>query len=467
MSDELLRDGRYQVVGKLGEGAQGTTFDALDRKTGRAVAIKRFSVRGAKSWKDVELAEREASVLETLSHPALPAHVEHFEESGALYLVMHKIEGQTLLALTGRGGALSRADVVRFLHDAASVLEYLHGRSPPVIHRDINPKNVIRRPDGSYALVDFGAVRDRLKPDGGSTVVGTFGYMAPEQLQGRALPATDVYSVGATALRLLTGREPETLPHKGLSIDVRTALGSSVDPVLRSVLERMLDPDPDRRAASIAPLLRRLDQSAESKRPESRRYAHFSSTEDLVDETLRRTAAEVRERLFSQLGDKTREHHASERAAPPPWEASRSSRDERRRARTDYRSSREERRREARRAEKEHRRARRRGRPLRGPPLAAAVIGLNVAILVVGLMLGVVVPTILLLLSVVLGRPLRDAARATRHAGQDARTAMQHALGYLLEGPRKPAEPEVRVSASGARRHRYDGRVVRRRRSTA
>src|SRR5215471_16665504 len=144
MGDDVLRGGRYRVVGKLGEGAQGTTFDALDGKSGRAVAIKRFSVRGAKSWKDVELAEREATVLETLSHPALPAHVEHFEEDGALYLVMEKIEGQNLATLTAKGGALSRADVVRFLRDAASMLEYLHGRSPPVFHRDINPKNVIR-----------------------------------------------------------------------------------------------------------------------------------------------------------------------------------------------------------------------------------------------------------------------------------------------------------------------------------
>src|SRR5436305_1583997 len=96
MGDEVLRDGRYRVVGKLGEGAQGTTFDAVDTTTGTAVAIKRFSVRGAKSWKDVELAEREAAVLETLSHPALPGHVEHFEEDGALYLVMQKIDGQTL-----------------------------------------------------------------------------------------------------------------------------------------------------------------------------------------------------------------------------------------------------------------------------------------------------------------------------------------------------------------------------------
>src|SRR5262249_48199659 len=123
-----------------------------------------------------------------------------------------------------------------------------------------------RRPDGSFALVDFGAVRDRLKPEGGSTVVGTFGYMAPEQLQGRALPATDVYSVGATALRLLTGREPETLPHRGLGIDVALALGAGADPLLREALSRMLDPDPDRRASSLVPLLARLDRQGGAAR---------------------------------------------------------------------------------------------------------------------------------------------------------------------------------------------------------
>ena len=171
----------------------------------------------------MELAEREASVLSSLSHPNLPKYLAHFEEDGALYLVMDKIEGQSLAELMRTGVVLDRSDVVRFLADAAKVLGYLRDRAPPVIHRDINPKNVIRRPDGSYVLVDFGAVRDRLKAQG-STVVGTFGYMAPEQFQGRALPASDVYAVGATALAMLCGTEPENLPHRGLAIDVAAAL---------------------------------------------------------------------------------------------------------------------------------------------------------------------------------------------------------------------------------------------------
>ena len=81
-----LRDERYAVIGLLAEGSQGATLDAVDKRDGRPVAIKRFQVKGARSWKDVELAEREARVLRRLSHPALPEHVEHFEEDGALRL---------------------------------------------------------------------------------------------------------------------------------------------------------------------------------------------------------------------------------------------------------------------------------------------------------------------------------------------------------------------------------------------
>src|SRR5215471_2105393 len=89
-----LRGGRYAVLGTLGVGAQAETLDAIDKREGRAVAIKRFQVRGAKSWKDVELAEREATVLAALSHSKLPRHIDHFEEDGGLYLVMEKIEGE-------------------------------------------------------------------------------------------------------------------------------------------------------------------------------------------------------------------------------------------------------------------------------------------------------------------------------------------------------------------------------------
>jgi hypothetical protein len=248
---ESLGGGRYVVRGLLGEGAQGKTYEATDTRGGRTVAIKRFDVRGARSWKDVELAERETRVLASLDHPLVPRYIEHFEEGGALFLVMEKVEGETLEAIRKREGALPEVEVRRFLACADRALTYLHGRGSPVVHRDVKPSNVVRRPDGSYVFVDFGAVSEFLFRRGSSTIVGTMGYMAPEQLQGRALATSDVYAVGATALAALTGAEPETLPHKGLRVDVRSALQGRASPELVTSLERMLEPDPDLRAPSI------------------------------------------------------------------------------------------------------------------------------------------------------------------------------------------------------------------------
>jgi serine/threonine protein kinase len=268
--NETLRDGRYVIMRPLGEGSQGATLEAVDKRVGRLVAIKRFEVKTAKKWKDVELAEREARVLASLSHPSLPAYVEHFEENGALYLVMERIDGVSLADFRKSGAVFRTDDVKRLLEQAAVVLAYLHSRTPPIIHRDLKPSNVIRRPDGSFAFVDFGAVRDRLRPSGGSTVVGTFGYMAPEQFQGRALPASDVYAIGATALWMLTGEEPEDLPHKGLGIDVPTALGRRGSAELVTILSAMLEPDPEKRAQSGAPLLVGLETPAPRRDPPRR-----------------------------------------------------------------------------------------------------------------------------------------------------------------------------------------------------
>jgi serine/threonine protein kinase len=243
-----LAEGRYQLSTLLGQGGQGSTFLAVDKKAGRKVAIKRFRVRGAGSWKEVELAEREARVLASIEHPQLPSALDHFEEDGALYLVMDCVDGVDLAQSDRKFGPL---DAYGLLHGMSKILTYLHGRIPPLIHRDIKPANIICRSDGSYALVDFGSVRDSLKLAGGSTVVGTFGFMAPEQFQGRALPVSDVYGVGATIVSLLAGKPPEELSHKGLEIDVAASLGRNAEEPMVHALQQMLRSNPDERANSI------------------------------------------------------------------------------------------------------------------------------------------------------------------------------------------------------------------------
>lgn len=416
---EALGGGRYEIRGLLGEGTQGKTLDGVERLPGgaeRRVAIKRFDVRGARSWKDYELAEREATVLQSLSHRGLPRYIDHFEENGSLYLVMERIEGESLAALRHRGGGFSEDDVVRFLRDVSDVLDYLHRRPVPVIHRDIKPGNVIRRTDGSFAVVDFGAVRDKLRPEGGSTVVGTFGYMAPEQFQGRALPASDVYSVGATALAMLTGQEPETLPHRGLGIDVGAALRGHRGPVARA-LERMLDPDPDRRASRIAPLLAELGAGARPAPSGRRRSSHGF-------ESAASRAAEQSASVHAQL------QHLAAEYVEQAHELSR--REQRRAMRMARRQARRMIRLQNRHAHPSHRRG-----ALPWPVALFLTLLFSVGVVAVTVATRVVVPLVLLFLSRFFSGSGRDglvtASVRVRAAGHRAVRAIAGAQGRFWE----------------------------------
>ncbi len=403
-----LRDGRYALAGTLGEGAQGTTFEAVDQREGRLVAIKRFDVRGARAWKDVELAEREAKVLSSLSHPLLPRYLEHFEEGSVLYLVMEKIEGENVRALVKRG-ALAEADVVALLRDAASILDHLHGKAPPIIHRDLKPGNIIRRPDGRFCFVDFGAVRDKLRPEGGSTIVGTFGYMAPEQFQGRALPATDVYALGATALHMLTGEEPENLPHKGLGIDVAAALGRRGSREMISVLSAMLDPDPDRRPARLEPLLSRLGAPTSSKHDTKHDTRGQRDKRDKRDRSAER-AREAEERV-------ARRRHRQEQ-----WS--------------------------------------RRPRHGRAPFFIRVLVPLVLFAvqLVLTLTLRVAVPMVLTILSLFFGRGLLRAASRVGGAGDRAVAAVGRAREVVAGRVHEEAdEPKIRVVQADEPRVRVEG----------
>ncbi len=420
-----LRGGRYAVIGVLGSGSQAETLDAVDKQGGRAVAIKRFQVRGAKSWKDVELAEREARVLSTLSHPNLPEYVEHFEEDGALYLVMGKIEGSSLAALRKKKLTLSADDIARFLSDADSVLGYLHSRAPAIIHRDIKPGNVIRRADGSFAFVDFGSVRDQLKPEGGSTVVGTFGYMAPEQFQGRALPGSDVYSVGATALALVTGCEPEDLPHRGLGIDVRAALGRAAEPWLVRALTAMLEPDPDKRPARVStarPPQKSARDSGESQQERAERRRRADSVPDSESEWHRPEPWDLH-----SLREQGREHR-------------RRLREESRRMRRDIEEQiAHETRRHLRHYTREQRRFQRGDRLQHrhgfGPPgvlvTVVVILALTVARVATWWLFRFFLPTLLTLLSLFFGRALRRAALRCREVGLAGDRGLLHAMDVV------------------------------------
>ena len=176
----------------------------------------------------------------------MPRHYATLEEPpGTFNLVMQRAPGENLRELAKRR-RLSEVELRDILIRVLEILDYLHTRSPPVIHRDIKPSNIVRAPDGRCALVDFGGVLDAAREGGGSTIVGTYGYMAPEQLHGQVMPATDLYALGATMVALAGGIEPEDVPRKGLRMDLAKHL-PSLEPSFRAVLEAMTEPDPDKR----------------------------------------------------------------------------------------------------------------------------------------------------------------------------------------------------------------------------
>lgn len=255
--------GRYEVERFAGEGSQGATFIGTDRKTGAKVALKLFDLGKAKDWKAQELFDREVTTLKRLSHRGIPQFMDVVtdDDTGARALVMTHVAGETLGALVAREKTVPEKRLWSFLVDAGNILAAVHGEG--VVHRDLKPDNFILRPDGTLAIVDFGGV-GLVRAQAGSTVVGTFGYMAPEQLYGAQTPATDLYALGATLLTLATGKSPEDQPRDGLAIDVDAAAPWLSQP-MKTLLTQLLSPDPKARPKDGAALLVALKSIATTK----------------------------------------------------------------------------------------------------------------------------------------------------------------------------------------------------------
>jgi hypothetical protein len=245
-TERILHDGRYQCHRILGEGSMGRTYLATDVHTGATVAVKALYPSRLATVKDLELFEREATTLQRLEHPQIPRYIDAFHEgtgeAQCYFLVQTYIEGPTLREVIDGGARFDEAQIVRFLDHVASVLSYMHGLSPGVVHRDIKPSNIILVGDEKLpTLIDFGAVREvvRLTMGGGSTIIGTFGYMPPEQLMGRALPQTDLYALGITALECLTRRTPSDLHGED---SARMIDAVNVSDGLKRILRRLCAP---------------------------------------------------------------------------------------------------------------------------------------------------------------------------------------------------------------------------------
>ncbi|HEY9800900.1 MAG TPA: YARHG domain-containing protein [Leptolyngbyaceae cyanobacterium] len=268
MTIQLLND-RYQVIQTLGAGGFGETYLAEDTymPSRRRCVVKQLRPiqNNPQIYQLVqERFQREAAILEELGGTTdqIPGLYAYFLADGQFYLVQEWVEGDTLTAKFKQQGLLTEAAVQEILINLLPVLEYVH--SQRIVHRDIKPDNIIlRHRDGKPVLIDFGAVRESMgtvvNSQGdvtSSIVIGTPGYMPSEQAAGRPVYSSDLYSLGLTAIYLLTGKQPQQL-----EIDSQTGemiwreYGSHISPALAIVLERAIAYHPRDRYSTARAML--------------------------------------------------------------------------------------------------------------------------------------------------------------------------------------------------------------------
>ncbi len=260
-SEEVI-DERYRVLGALGRGAFAVTYKAVELATGRQVAVKEAFLGWTPERRMLEGLEHEARVLRSLRHPGIPAYVDSFEYvTGAgvsFCLVQELAQGASLWELLREGGVLSEVELKDLAGELLTILAYLHDRERPLLHRDVKPSNIIRSTSGRVALVDFGAAQEWGQDDTASLSDGTRGYMAPEQIRGRATPASDLFGLGATLIFLLTGVEPTRLPTPGGKLEFRVL--AEVSREFGRWLDSLVQPDPSRRVPTATAARVRLTE---------------------------------------------------------------------------------------------------------------------------------------------------------------------------------------------------------------
>lgn len=283
MADQVLGDSRgdslasrYEIQQQLAKKAGRRTLLARDLQTQALVVVKLLSFSSDFEWDDFKLFEREAETLKAINHPYIPKYLDYFELNSPNFkgfaLVQSYIAAKSLEAHLQAGRSFSEAEVKQLAKALLEILIYLHGRQPPVIHRDLKPSNILLGVSeacaehvrsgnsiGRIYLVDFGSVQTLAAREGGTmTVVGTYGYMPPEQFGDRTVPASDLYSLGATLITLVTGTHPADLPQKDGRIQFQQQ--ASISPELSNWLRWMTEPSLDRRLGSATEALQTLEQ---------------------------------------------------------------------------------------------------------------------------------------------------------------------------------------------------------------
>jgi formylglycine-generating enzyme required for sulfatase activity/predicted Ser/Thr protein kinase len=253
---------RYRIVKLLGQGGFGAIYRAWDTSLDCPRALKENFDTSPEAQRQFK---REAQILTTLTHSNLPKVIDHFIIPGqGQYLVMDYIEGEDLGTMQEKaGGPLPEGQVLNWIEQVCAALEYLHSQNPPIIHRDIKPKNIRITPQGKAMLVDFGIAKV-CYPDV-STITGakavTPGY-SPQEQYGVAKTdvRSDIYALGATLYHLLTGKQPveSVLRTMGVPLDAPGKHNPLISARTQSLVMKAMETMPEKRFQSIVELRQML-----------------------------------------------------------------------------------------------------------------------------------------------------------------------------------------------------------------
>ncbi|MGA1601817.1 MAG: protein kinase domain-containing protein [Prochlorothrix sp.] len=268
---DLGKIGRYQILKPLSRGGMGATFLAWKQGTlppsshryafeleQRLVVLKQMREEMARSKKARELFEREARTLQRLHHPNIPQFLDFFSEKDELYLVMAVIQGLDLKRYVRQRGTVTPDQVLDWALQVCDVLEYLHSQDPPILHRDIKPANlVLRYRDQRIVVVDFGAVKSLSSAQ--ATRITAGGYTAPEQERGHPRVQSDLYSLGATLIFLLTAKNPMQIHHyQDRDAQFYQKVIPGISQMFAGIISRLLDPGLEKRYGSVQELRQAL-----------------------------------------------------------------------------------------------------------------------------------------------------------------------------------------------------------------